>query len=64
MVQVAGGTFRDVMNRAFKLKYEWGDQYVSIEHLMLALVDDPRFGARLFKKEGLTNRKLEEVGCR
>lgn len=44
-----------------ELKDKWGDQFVSVEHLVLALVDDPRFGASLFKNEGLTSKKLEEV---
>eukprot|EP00967_Tisochrysis_lutea_P111118 scaffold174465_cov20-Tisochrysis_lutea.AAC.1 len=60
-VQVLGRNLEGVVNRAMELKDKWGDQYVSVEHLVLALADDPRFGATLFKNEGLTNKKLEEV---
>ncbi len=56
-----GRNLEGVVNRAMELKDKWGDQFVSVEHLVLALADDPRFGAMLFKNEGLTNKKLEEV---
>mmetsp|Transcript_1435 Transcript_1435/g.3464 ORF Transcript_1435/g.3464 Transcript_1435/m.3464 type:complete len:965 (+) Transcript_1435:124-3018(+) len=59
--QVLGRNLEGVVNRAMELKDKWGDQYVSVEHLVLALADDPRFGATLFKNEGLTNKKLEEA---
>ncbi|KAF5836580.1 P-loop containing nucleoside triphosphate hydrolase protein [Dunaliella salina] len=59
--QVLGRNLEGVVNRAMELKDKWGDQYVSVEHLVLALADDPRFGAMLFKNEGLTNKKLEEA---
>lgn len=44
-----------------ELKTKWGDQFVSVEHLVLAMAEDPRFGAQLFKQEGLTKDKLEEA---
>ena len=37
------------------------DQYVSVEELLLAMADDPRFGAELFQQQGLGRDKLEEV---
>lgn len=43
------------------IKSKMGDQFVSVEHLVLALVDDVRFGEQLFKQEGLTRTKLDEA---
>jgi ATP-dependent Clp protease ATP-binding subunit ClpA len=37
------------------------DQYVSVEELLQAMADDPRFGAELFQQQGLGRDKLEEV---
>lgn len=45
-----------------ELKAKMGDSFVSVEHLVLALAEDTRFGASLFKGEGLTQAKLEQVG--
>jgi hypothetical protein len=41
------------------IKAKMGDQFVSVEHLVLALADDVRFGEALFKAEGLTAKKIE-----
>jgi hypothetical protein len=60
--QVLGRNLEGVVNRAMELKSKYGDSFVSIEHLMLALYDDPRFGSQLFKSEGITSSKLDEVG--
>lgn len=60
-VQVLGRNLESVINQAMDLKGKWGDQFVSVEHLMLALSDDPRFGAAMFKAEGITHDKLEKV---
>jgi hypothetical protein len=45
-----------------ELKSKMSDSYVSVEHLVLALGEDSRFGSALFKGEGLTQAKLEQVG--
>lgn len=37
------------------------DQYVSVEELLLALADDPRFGGALFREIALAPAKLEET---
>eukprot|EP00879_Flechtneria_rotunda_P008426 GHRR01008827.1.p1 GENE.GHRR01008827.1~~GHRR01008827.1.p1 ORF type:complete len:841 (+),score=295.71 GHRR01008827.1:296-2818(+) len=57
--QVLGRNLESIVNAAMKLKSKMGDQFVSVEHLVLALVDDARFGEALFKQEGLTQPKLE-----
>lgn len=49
------------MNAAMELKNKWKDQFCSVEHLVLAIADDVRFGEAMFKQEGLTKQKLEEA---
>ena len=49
------------MNRSMELQAKWGDQFVSIEHLVAAMAEDGRFGESLFKAEGLTKDKLDAV---
>jgi ATP-dependent Clp protease ATP-binding subunit ClpB len=64
---VLGRNLEGVVNAAMGIKAKMGDQFVSVEHLVLALADDVRFGEALFKAEGLTPKKIEaavkEVGC-
>ncbi len=64
--QVLGRNLEAVVNKAMEIKDKWDDKFVSVEHLLLALVEDARFGAKLFRGEGLTKPKLEaaikEVG--
>jgi hypothetical protein len=62
-LQVLGRNLEGVVNRASEAKSKWGDTYVSVEHLVLALAEDPRFGAALFRAEGITLDKLEQVGA-
>jgi ATP-dependent Clp protease ATP-binding subunit ClpB len=66
LLQVLGRNLEGVVNAAMGIKAKMGDQFVSVEHLVLALADDVRFGEALFKAEGLTTKKLEaavkEVG--
>lgn len=60
-LQVLGRNLEALINRAMELQSKMGDQFVSIEHLVLALADDAHFGEALFKSEGLTKDKLEGV---
>lgn len=46
------------MTKAQEYKEQWKDQYVSTEHLVLAFLDDARFGQRTFQSEGLDHAKL------
>ena len=61
ILQVLGRNLEGVVNQAMNLKGKMGDQFVSVEHLVLALADDVRFGEQLFKQEGLTKAKLDEA---
>ncbi len=59
-----GRNLEGVVNRATELKEKWGDSFVSVEHLLLALAEDARCGAQLIKQEGpdMTPKKIEQVG--
>ena len=59
--QVLGRSLEQLITEAERLKTKWGDQYVSVEELVIAMVDDERFGKALFQEEGMTAAKLEEV---
>jgi ATP-dependent Clp protease ATP-binding subunit ClpB len=59
--QILGRSLESLVNRAETLKKKWGDQYVSVEELVVALTEDDRFGAQLFREEGMTTAQLEQV---
>ena len=50
-----------VLNRADALKKEFGDSYIAIEHLLLALAEDDRCGRQLLSQAGTTAAKLKEA---
>ena len=49
------------MTRAQDYKKQWKDQYVSTEHLVLAFLEDLRFGQRTLQSEGLDYDKLTKA---
>lgn len=49
------------MGRAQELKEEMKDDFVSVEHLLLAYLDDTRFGANVLAAEALDKAKLLEA---
>ncbi|GAX82446.1 hypothetical protein CEUSTIGMA_g9874.t1, partial [Chlamydomonas eustigma] len=59
--QVLGRNLEAVVNRALDLKTKMGDSFVSVEHLVIALSEEPRFVESLFKSEGLTKDKLDQA---
>lgn len=58
-MQVLGRNLEGLVTRAQNLKSDWKDKFVSVEHLVLAFLDDTRFGQRVFQAEGLTKASLE-----
>jgi ATP-dependent Clp protease ATP-binding subunit ClpB len=59
--QVLGRSLESAITEAERLKKKWNDEYVSVEELVMALADDSRFAAELFRSEGLTKEKLEST---
>ncbi|MEO1068402.1 MAG: ATP-dependent chaperone ClpB, partial [Cyanobacteria bacterium J06638_6] len=56
-----GKSLDSLLDRAEKYKKEYGDEYISIEHLILAYPGDSRFGKSLFQDFGLSEAKLKQV---
>ncbi|MBP0016889.1 MAG: ATP-dependent chaperone ClpB [Cyanobacteria bacterium SBLK] len=56
------GRSLDVLcDRAEAFRKEFGDDYISIEHLILAYPKDDRFGRNLFREFDLGENKLKEI---
>ena len=56
-----GRSLDSLLDRAEKYRSEFGDDYISIEHLVLGFARDDRFGRKLLQDVGLTENKLKEV---
>ena len=49
------------LEKAVRLAQEMGDQYVSLEHILLGLLDNRDQVARLLKDSGLTEKETKEA---
>lgn len=56
-----GRNLEALVTRAQQLQQDWRDEFVSVEHLVLAFADDSRFGTSTLAAEGLTRAALEEA---
>ena len=56
-----GRSLDALLDRAESYRKEYKDEYISIEHLMLAYVKDDRFGKALFQEFKLDEHKLRSV---
>lgn len=54
-----GRELEKLVSRSQSIKNDWKDEFVSIEHLLMAMAEDSRFGQDLFRKEGLDIGKLD-----
>ena len=54
-----GRNLEALVTRAQDIKADWKDDFVSVEHMVLAFVDDTKFGAKLLKDANLDKAKLE-----
>lgn len=61
--QVLGRNLEALVTRAQECKADWKDEFVSVEHMLLAFVDDTRFGQEVIfnKSSDLTKAKLESA---
>lgn len=57
-IQMGRGA-KDALNRSFGLLKEFGDDFVSLEHLLLAVLDGDDSGSRLLKDQGVTRKNLK-----
>ena len=56
-----GRSLNAVMDRSAQLRDQFGDSYIAIEHLLLALAEDDRCGRQLLQQVGLDASKLKEA---
>ncbi len=56
-----GRSLDSLLDRAENYRKEFGDDFISIEHLMLAYAKDDRLGKALFQEFGLTEAKLKDI---
>ncbi|PPS43156.1 ATP-dependent chaperone ClpB [Chroococcidiopsis sp. TS-821] len=56
-----GRSLDTLLDRAENYRKELGDEYISIEHLLLAYANDDRFGRSLFQEFGLDEAKLRGI---
>ncbi|MDZ8050734.1 MAG: ATP-dependent chaperone ClpB [Aulosira sp. ZfuVER01] len=56
-----GRSLDTLLDRADAYRKEFKDEYISIEHLLLAYAKDDRFGKALFQEFGLDESKLKNI---
>ena len=56
-----GRSLDSLLDRADKYRQQFGDEYISIEHLVLAFVEDDRFGKALLQEFGLNEKQLKTI---
>ncbi len=56
-----GRTTLKLLDRAEKFRKEFGDDYISIEHLVLAFAEDNSFGKPIYQEFALSEAKLKEI---
>jgi len=59
--QYLSNTMKDVFDKAQKLATKMGDEYISSEHVLLALVDSSSEVAKAIKAQGVTNDSLTKA---
>lgn len=58
---IMGSNLASLLDSARKYKKEMGDDFVSVEHLLLAFHSDKRFGQQLFRNLQLSEKDLREA---
>ncbi|RZM75462.1 ATP-dependent chaperone ClpB [Leptolyngbya iicbica] len=56
-----GNSLDKLLDRADGYRKDLGDEYISIEHLLLAYAKDDRFGQAVFREFGLDENKLRGI---
>lgn len=58
---IMGSHLSGVLDNARRQKKDMGDDFVSVEHLVLAFQSDTRFGQQLFRNLQLSDKDLKEA---
>lgn len=56
-----GRDLEGLIQRAREYKKEYGDSFVSVEHLVLGFTQDQRFGRQLFKDFQISQQNLKSA---
>ena len=56
-----GRSLNKALDQAEQQRDRFGDSYIAIEHLLLALAEDDRCGRQLFSQAGVTTKTLNEA---
>ncbi len=56
-----GRSLDSLLDRAEGFRKDFGDDFISIEHIVLGYAKDDRFGKSLFQEIGVTEAKLKEI---
>jgi ATP-dependent Clp protease ATP-binding subunit ClpB len=56
-----GSSLSTLLDRADSYRQDFGDEYISIEHLVLGYVQDKRFGQELLKAFGVSEQSLKQA---
>ncbi len=56
-----GKSLDTLLDRAEKERKQWQDEFISIEHLVLGLAEDDRFGRKWLQEAGIPAAKLREA---
>jgi ATP-dependent Clp protease ATP-binding subunit ClpB len=59
--QIMGSHLSNLLDNSQKHKKEMGDDFVSVEHLVLAFHSDKRFGKQLFSNLQLSEKDLKDA---
>lgn len=58
---IMGSHLISLLDNARKYKKEMGDEYVSVEHFLLAFQSDKRFGQQLFRNLKISENTLKDA---
>lgn len=58
---IMGSNLSSLLDNSRKYKKEMGDNFVSVEHFVLAFTSDKRFGQLLFKNLQLSEQALKDA---
>ncbi|KQJ93681.1 chaperone protein ClpB3, mitochondrial [Brachypodium distachyon] len=58
---IVGPNFTLILDNARKHKKEYGDEFVSVEHILRAFTSDKRFGQQLFRDLKISENELKEA---
>lgn len=56
-----GRTLDTLLDNAEAYRQQYGDEYISVEHLLLAYTKDARFGKTLYQEFRLDEAKLQQI---